>query len=150
MQGSNLLPPSPPSLTRKCNSALAARLEGTNKEYGTKSLITEAVYEKVKDQILCRKVDNITVKGKTEAVVVYEILQETKLASPKLTEFKQHFEKALDLYWKQKWDEAEKEFAALLKGYKDETSGVFLERVKDYKKNPPPRNWDRVFHRTSK
>jgi class 3 adenylate cyclase len=129
---------------------LAARLEGTNKEYGTKSLITGAVYDKVKDQILCRKVDNITVKGKSEAVVVYEILQEIKVASPKLVEFKNLFEKGLDLYWKQKWDEAEKEFASLLKIYKDPTSAVFLERVKDYKKNPPPRNWDKVFHRTSK
>lgn len=129
---------------------LAARLEGTNKEYGTKSLITEAVYEKVKDQILCRKVDNITVKGKTEAVVVFEVLQEIKLASPKLTEFKELFEKSLDLYWKQKWDEAEKGFASLLKAYKDPTSGVFLGRVKEYRKSPPPKNWDKVFHRTSK
>ena len=129
---------------------LAARLEGTNKEYGTKSLITAAVYEKVKDQILCRKVDNMTVKGKTQAVVVYEILQEIKLAAPKLVELKELFEKSLDLYWKQKWDEAEKSFASLLKIYKDETSAVFLERVKDYRKNPPPRNWDEVFHRTSK
>jgi hypothetical protein len=129
---------------------LAARLEGTNKEYGTKSLITEAVYEKVKDQILCRKVDNITVKGKSQAVVVYEILQDIKLASPKLTEFKELFENALDLYWKQKWEEAEKLFASVRKDYKDETSAVFLERVKDYKKTPPPRNWDGVFHRTSK
>jgi len=129
---------------------LAARLEGTNKEYGTKSLITEAVYEKVKDQILCRKVDNITVKGKTQAVVVYEVLQEIKRASPKLTEFKELFEKSLDLYWKQKWDEAEKGFAALLKVYKDPTSGVFLGRVKEYRKSPPPRNWDGLFHRTSK
>lgn len=60
------------------------------------------------------------------------------------------FEKSLDLYWKQKWDEAEKGFAALLKVYKDPTSGVFLGRVKEYRKSPPPKNWDGVFHRTSK
>ena len=46
---------------------LAARLEGTNKEYATKTLITEAVYEKVQDAFLCREIDLVTVKGKSRA-----------------------------------------------------------------------------------
>ena len=57
---------------------LAARLEGTNKEYATKTLITAAVYDKVKDAFICREIDLVTVKGKTEAVRIYELLQETQ------------------------------------------------------------------------
>ena len=42
-----------------------------------------------------------------------------------------------------------KGFAALVKDYKDETSEIFLGRVADFRKNPPPKDWDGVFHRTS-
>jgi hypothetical protein len=129
---------------------LAARLEGTNKEYGTKTLITESVYDKVKDSFLCREIDLLTVKGKTQPVRIYELLQETKTAAEKLTAIKKLFEASLALYRKQKWDAAEKGFSALIKDYKDETSEIFLERVQEFKKNPPGKDWDGVFHRTSK
>ena len=129
---------------------LAARLEGTNKEYGTKTLITESVYDKVKDNYVCREIDLLTVKGKTQPVRIYELLQETKTAAEKLTAIKKLFEASLALYRKQKWDAAEKGFAALVKDYKDEASEIFLERVEVFKKNPPPKDWDGVFHRTSK
>ena len=54
---------------------LAARLEGANKAYGSKSIITEAVFEKLKNAFVCRELDFITVKGKTEPVRIFEILQ---------------------------------------------------------------------------
>ena len=129
---------------------LAARLEGTNKEYGTKTLITKAVYEKVKDSLLCREIDLMTVKGKTEPVRIYEVLQESKAATEKLLKLRDVFEESLELYRKQKWDLAEKGFAALARDLGDETSKVFLERIKDFRENPPPRGWDGVFHRTTK
>ena len=129
---------------------LAARLEGTNKEYGTKTLLTEAVYEKVKDAFLCREIDLMTVKGKTEPVRIYELLQETKSASEKLDHMKKVFETSLEAYRKQKWDAAEKGFSALLRDFRDETSEVFLERVAKFRIDPPGKDWDFVFHRTSK
>jgi adenylate cyclase len=129
---------------------LAARLEGTNKEYGTKTLITESVYDKVKDNYVCREIDLLTVKGKNEPVRIYELLQETKTAAEKLVAIKKLFEASLALYRKQKWDAAEKGFAALVKDYKDEPSETFLDRVAAFKKDPPPKDWDGVFHRTSK
>jgi len=129
---------------------LAARLEGTNKEYGTKTLITEAVYEKVKDAILCREIDMVTVKGKTQPVRIYEVLQDSKSAAEKLVKLKSIFESSLELYRKQKWDTAEKGFAALAKDLKDDASKVFLQRIADFRSDPPPRGWDGVFHRTTK
>ena len=129
---------------------LAARLEGTNKEYNTKTLITEAVYAKVKDAFICREVDLVKVKGKSQPARIYELLQETKGSSEKLERMKKVFEDSLALYRKQKWDAAAKGFAALAKDYKDETSQVFLGRVAEFRENPPPKDWDGVFHRTSK
>lgn len=129
---------------------LAARLEGTNKEYATKTLLTSAVHEKVKDEFLCREIDLLTVKGKTQPVRIFELLQESKGSSEKLERLKKVFEDSLELYRRQKWDAAAKGFATLVKDYQDDTSKVFLGRVAEFKEEPPPRDWDGVFHRTTK
>ena len=38
---------------------LAARLEGANKEYGSKSLVSETVYNKINKYFICREIDVI-------------------------------------------------------------------------------------------
>ena len=129
---------------------LAARLEGANKTYGTKSLITEAVHEKVKDELLCREIDLLTVKGKSQPVRIYEILQERRSAAPRLVEFAELFQKGLDQYRKQNWKTAERVFTKLATDLKDETSTVFLGRIKLFATNPPGPSWDGVFNLTVK
>jgi adenylate cyclase len=129
---------------------LAARLEGANKTYGTKTLITEAVYDRVKESYLCREIDLLTVKGKRQPVRIFEILQARKGASLKLEQFKKIFEGGLAAYRRQKWDFAEKAFSELKKELKDETSEVFLRRVALFRRNPPPADWDGVFNLTVK
>ena len=129
---------------------LAARLEGANKIYGTKTLITEAVHDKVKDSYLCREIDLLTVKGKRQSVRIFEILQERKGASLKLEQIRKLFEGGLAAYRKQKWDLAEKAFGALKAEFKDEPSEVFLRRIALFKRNPPGEGWDGVFNLTVK
>jgi class 3 adenylate cyclase len=129
---------------------LAARLEGANKQYGTGSLITEAVHEKVEGTFLCREVDLMTVKGKKQPVRIFEILREKKGATEKDERFKKLFETSLTLYRHQKWESAEKGFSALAKDYDDEASSVFLQRIKVFRKDPPPKGWDGVFNLTVK
>ena len=129
---------------------LAARLEGANKQYGTGSLITEAVYDKVQEVYLCREIDLLTVKGKKLPVRIFEILREKKGATERDERFKKLFETSLTLYRHQKWDSAEKGFASLAKDFKDETSEVFLGRIKFFRKNPLPTRWDGVFTMTTK
>ncbi len=129
---------------------LAARLEGANKQYGTGSLLTEAVYEKVEEEYLCREIDLLTVKGKKLPVRIYEIIREKKGATERDERFKKLYETSLALYRKQRWDSAEKGFTSLVKDYNDETSEVFLGRIKLFRKEPPPKNWDGVFNLTVK
>ena len=124
---------------------LAARLEGANKAYGSKSIITEAVFEKLKDSFVCRELDFITVKGKTEPVRIYEILQAKTAASDKLFEIKELFEKGLVAYRKQDWDSAEELFQLCNSKYNDMPSVVFLDRIAHFRANPPSKNWDGVF-----
>lgn len=129
---------------------LAARLEGANKTYGTKSLVSEAVYDRVKDTFLCREVDLIAVKGKSVPVRIFEVLQESAEAAPKLKGIKEGFEAGLAAYRNRKWAEAKKRFAATAKTYGDEASEVFLHRAEVFEAGPPPDDWDGVFRMTVK
>jgi adenylate cyclase len=53
---------------------LGARLEGTNKQYGTGIIISEFTYGLVKEQVTARELDNIRVKGKNKPVLIYELV----------------------------------------------------------------------------
>jgi adenylate cyclase len=56
------------------NVNLGARLEGTNKQYMTRVIISEYTYGLVKDQVVVRELDNIRVKGKNRPVLIYELI----------------------------------------------------------------------------
>lgn len=124
---------------------LAARLEGANKAYGSKAIISEAVFDKLKDTFVCRELDFIKVKGKNEPVRIYEILQTKAAAVDKLYEIKELFEKGLTAYRKQSWDKAEEMFHLCNEKYQDMPSVIFLDRIAHFKTNPPPKKWDGVF-----
>jgi class 3 adenylate cyclase len=129
---------------------LAARLEGANKQYGTKTLVSGAVYEKVKDLYLCREVDWLTVKGKMKTITAYELLQTHEHAGQRLVDMKRIFEEGLEFYRGQKWSTAAKAFNILKEKMNDEVSAVFLGRIDFFKANPPGKDWDGVFRLTVK
>lgn len=52
---------------------LASRLESLNKTYQTSLIVSEATYERVKDQVTARFLDDVKVKGKEQSVKIYEI-----------------------------------------------------------------------------
>jgi len=54
------------------NVNLSSRLEGMNKYYGTTILISDTTYQECKDMVFCRQLDTIQVKGKSQAVTIYE------------------------------------------------------------------------------
>ena len=54
---------------------LGARLESLNKEYGTRIIISEATRSALKGQYDIRPLGEVTVKGKSRAVTIYEVKQ---------------------------------------------------------------------------
>ncbi len=56
------------------NVNLGARLEGTNKIYGTNIIVSEFTYGEIEDHFLCRELDFILVKGKKKPVKIYEVM----------------------------------------------------------------------------
>jgi class 3 adenylate cyclase len=129
---------------------LAARLEGANKNYGTKSLVSETVYDKIKDLFLCREIDLITVVGKKHPVRIYEILAEKGESTIEMKALARHFELGLRKYRSQDWDGAQAEFFPLWKDQSDEAAGVFLKRIDLFRKASPEPDWDGVFALTVK
>ncbi|HVE85919.1 MAG TPA: adenylate/guanylate cyclase domain-containing protein, partial [Myxococcales bacterium] len=52
---------------------LASRLEGTNKEYETRVLMSEATYLQAKEHVTARRLGAVRVKGKRKPVRIYEL-----------------------------------------------------------------------------
>ncbi len=60
---------------------LASRLEGANKNFGTRTLVTARTVELLGDEFLCRPIANLRVVGKLNCTVVYEPLCTTSDAT---------------------------------------------------------------------
>ena len=54
---------------------LASRLESATKELGSAMVMSEATYERVKNYVEARFIDEIMVKGKAEKIRVYELVE---------------------------------------------------------------------------
>jgi adenylate cyclase len=90
-------------------------------------------------------VDKIKVKGKEEAVTIYEPLGlESEIGKEVLDEL-QVWNRALRAYRSRQWDEAELALADLLRT--NPTCGlyhVYAETVAEKRRDPPPPDWDGV------
>ncbi len=53
---------------------LASRLEGYNKIYNTKFLISPSTYEAAKDSIEINKISDVEIRGKVEKIDIYEVI----------------------------------------------------------------------------
>lgn len=58
------------------NVNVASRLEGVNRDYGTRVVISASTYKHIKDQFWCRSLDRVQVKGRSEPIRIYELLAE--------------------------------------------------------------------------
>ena len=126
---------------------LASRLEGANKQYKTGILASERTYESVKEKIIGRELDLITVKGRSAPLKIFELLQVKGSARDgALQEFLSLYGDGLTLYRERRWDEAKAKFEQVLwsRPY-DYPSRLYIERATHYALNPPPPGWDGVF-----
>jgi class 3 adenylate cyclase len=125
---------------------LGSRLEGVNKVYGTRILITEATRLAAGDAIVVREVDRLAVQGKKAAAVVYELLGLSGEVPAETIEAMRTFERGLVAYRSGEWDAAEADFQRVISLRPDETvARVFLERVAFFRQHPPQAGWDGTF-----
>lgn len=127
---------------------LAARLEGLTKIYGSSIIISEDTLIKLNDpsQYNYRFIDIVKVKGKREAVYIFEILdgepqkcKELKIAT------KADFSKALQHYKNKEFESAMPIFKEIYHiNEADQAAKLYLDRCSVFIENGVPDNWDGI------
>ena len=62
---------------------LSSRLEGLTKNYQQKIILSESVYDDVKDLVRCVPLESVKVKGKTQETIIYGIDDDAVLSLSK-------------------------------------------------------------------
>lgn len=130
---------------------LASRLEGLAKVYGVSILVSEDVYQRASEAFMFRRLDRVTVKGKTVPVTVYELIDTVRLQNATYLRWLDTYHGALDAYFAQDWDLAEQQMhATVALRPKDGAATLMLERIAAYRRQAPGANWDGVARFTQK
>ena len=130
---------------------LASRLEGLNKFYKTKILISEITYAKAKDSVLARPLERVSVKGRERGILVYELLSLREDADDGLVELATLSEKAVDAYYDRRFQEAKKHLHLILEIRRGDVAATrLLDKAQKYVDEDPPEGWDGVRRMESK
>lgn len=129
---------------------LASRLEGLCKTYGVPVVISEFTRSGIGVDFPCATLDLVRVKGKQHPIRIFwpmalpedpaEALQQAQAVAELSAEAFEH-------YLAREFDAAESLYGRLPEGTLRE---LFLARIADFRRAPPPAEWDGVFVMTSK
>jgi adenylate cyclase len=128
------------------NVNLASRLEGVNKQFGTRVIASETTYLQAKDRIEARELDLIAVKGKEKPIRIYELLVEKGSLTEEQKKWKPLYEEALQRYWAKDFEGAERLLTQVLEiNPGDHPAAILLKRCEELQDNAPAPDWDGVF-----
>jgi adenylate cyclase len=126
---------------------LASRLEGANKEYGGRILVSEATIAGASAAIEAREIDLLVTLGQTRAQAVFEIMAAKGELTAAQIELRARFAEGLAAYRAQHWEEARRGFeTALLAVPDDGPSMTFIKRIDGFVAAPPGEGWDGSWH----
>jgi adenylate cyclase len=128
---------------------LASRLEGLNKFYGTRIIISEFTRESVSNAMEVRHIDTVAVKGKKQGVKIFELVSEKGNIGDEARDFVNLCNNGMDHYEKNDWHESVKVFEeALNLRPEDKPVQMALERCRKFEAEGTPPGWNgvTVFH----
>lgn len=130
---------------------LASRLEGTTKYYGLWLVVGEHTRELAGDAFVYRELDRVQVKGKAQAIHVYQPVCKAEEADDELLKEIKLLEKALALYRARHWDEAEKLFSRLHQMQPELLLySLYISRIDELRGYDLDDSWDGVYVRKEK
>ena len=123
---------------------LASRLEQANKVYGTKIILSESTNRRLANNFLIRELDLVQVRGRTQRVIIYELLGfQNNLPPPPWLRI---FKTGRAAYQGGKIPEAAELFNEILENYLDDPpSRVFLKRCQRHLGKPLLSEWKSAF-----
>lgn len=125
---------------------IASRLEGANKQTGTSILLGPVTAARVAEFMILRPVARLQVKGKTQALEVFELLADRNDADVATLEFADTFARGFRAYCQQKFALAAAEFGmALASRPGDVLSAHYFAEADSLAQSPPPPDWQAVL-----
>ncbi|MEO0532302.1 MAG: adenylate/guanylate cyclase domain-containing protein [Cyanobacteria bacterium P01_A01_bin.123] len=133
---------------------LAARLEGMSKVYGAALVVSEAMLKQLKDRdrYELRFLDRVIVKGRTESISIYEVLDaETDMRRSLKQQTLKTFEAGIQAYSDRDLATAQDHFDAVLaQNPEDKTAQLYEQRIRLLIEQGVPHDWDGVWAFTQK
>jgi adenylate cyclase len=131
---------------------VASRLEGVCKKFGTTVLINEGTYHQLRSGYRIREFDKVLLKGKSNPVAVYEVLDfHDERSFPNMDETLERFRDGLDAYRNQDFLRGATAFEqALACNPQDAVSRLYLDRCRHLASMSPAGNWDGVWVMSAK
>jgi adenylate cyclase len=141
------------------NVNLAARMESGAKSWGAYSMVAEATKLACEqhggDRVVFRPLGRIVVKGRSQAVPIFEIVGLKEFVTAEARECVGLFAQGLASYYARDWVAAIASFQQSVRlepnqpgqtpGVKSNPSLVYLDITAHYRAEPPPENWDGVY-----
>jgi adenylate cyclase len=129
---------------------IASRLEGLTKEYGIGILVTENITIAAQGFVY-REIDKVVVKGRQEGLSIFEPIGKVGEVGETVLQEIDRFHKALALYRKQRWDDAQEALKNLLYAAPDnKLYKLYLKRIEHFRTNPPGAAWNGLWVFTTK
>jgi class 3 adenylate cyclase len=126
---------------------LASRLEGANKEYGGRILVSEATVAGAAAAIEAREIDRVVTLGQTHPEAAFEIMGRKGELTAAQLELRARYSDGLAAYRAQRWEDARRAFEAALEAIPDDgASMTFIKRIDKWKAAPPGDDWDGSWH----
>ncbi|MDD3846665.1 MAG: adenylate/guanylate cyclase domain-containing protein [Syntrophorhabdaceae bacterium] len=107
---------------------LASRLESVNKVFGTSIIVSEHTLAKTYGLFASRSLGPIEVKGKSEPVVIHEVICENDNVPPAVRKKIDLYDEALRVYREQRFSEAVELFNALLAEFPHDGPSEFYKK----------------------
>jgi len=128
----------------------ASRMDGLNKYLGTQILVSAEAISEI-NSFLTREAGTFLLKGKTQPVLVYELLCRREDAEERQVQACAQFAVALDLFRQRSWDEAKKKFHRSIELLgQDRLSQYYLRFCQEYLQHPPDGAWTNVVQMEEK
>lgn len=127
---------------------LGSRLESLTKYYGINTLVSEDTC-KACTGITFRYIDHIRVKGRQQAVRVFEPIGLNHKLTIEQEEFLKQHRQAFSLYLSCNWKTSRQQFSELSKQTQDPLYRLYIKRAGKHLEDPP-KDWDEIYEHQQK
>jgi len=126
---------------------VASRLESACKAYSARILISDNTYKLLRGTYRVRDVDQVIVKGKTEPVGVYEVLDyHTPETFPDMMDVVNYFNEGITHYRGRNFERSVRQFEEALRRHpSDKLSQTYINRCRFLIENPPADDWGGIW-----